>query len=72
MDKEAYNISYEEGTIYRYDPSFDIGLSSDQVKIRTEQGCTNTPVESPSKSVKEIILGNVCTFIYFFISRIWK
>ena len=62
MDKEANNISYEEGTIYRYDPSFDIGLSSDQVKIRTEQGCTNAPVESPSKSVKEIILGNVCTY----------
>lgn len=38
------------------------GLSKQQVKERIERGQINTPVEAPSKTVKEIIFTNVFTY----------
>lgn len=38
------------------------GLSQGQVKERLENGWSNTPVESPSKTTKEIITSNVFTY----------
>lgn len=45
------------------------GLSSAQVEQRKELGYVNLPVESPSKTVSQIILGNIFTYfnIVFFI-----
>ncbi len=40
----------------------DYGLTQQQVQQRQEAGLVNTPVESPTKSVGQIILGNVCTY----------
>lgn len=47
----------------------DRGLSSEQVQERMESGCVNTPVEPPSKSVKQIIFSNIFTYfnLIFFI-----
>lgn len=38
------------------------GLTSDQVKQRTNLGYTNTDVNSPGKTVKQIIISNVFTY----------
>ncbi len=40
----------------------DSGLTSEQVKLRQSQGLCNTPPEPPSKSVSDIIAGNVFTY----------
>lgn len=46
----------------RVKADFNEGLSSTQVKERVEAGQDNKPVESPSKTVKEIIADNVFTY----------
>ena len=46
----------------RIKADYDKGLSSSQVKQRMEEGLDNKPVESPSKTVKEIIADNVFTY----------
>ena len=38
------------------------GLTSEQVDKRIQEGLTNAAIEPPSKTVKEIIFGNVCTY----------
>ena len=38
------------------------GLSLQEVERRMAEGKTNAPVEPPSKTEKEIIIGNVCTY----------
>jgi len=38
------------------------GLTTAQVNERTKHGYANTPVKSPSKSIKEIVLSNVLTY----------
>ncbi|MDE5834968.1 MAG: hypothetical protein K2H26_05560, partial [Ruminococcus sp.] len=43
----------------------DNGLSQEQVSQRMAEGFDNKPVESPSKSVKEIISENVFTYFNF-------
>ena len=40
----------------------DTGLSSEQVKLRTDTGYDNTPPNPPSKSVGDIIADNVFTY----------
>ena len=45
---------------FRVDPRK--GLSSGQVQQRIEEGYANTPVDPPSKSVKEIIHNNIFTY----------
>ena len=48
--------------IVRTEPAADVGLTQEQVQIRMASGWANTPVDSPSKSVKEIIATNVFTY----------
>lgn len=50
----------------------DVGLTSEQVVERKAEGLDNKPVESPSKTVKEIIADNVFTYfnLLFFILSI--
>lgn len=40
----------------------DVGLTSEQVAQRKEEGLDNKPVESPSKTVKEILADNILTY----------
>ncbi len=60
------NINVEEIVAITVDPA--IGLNDQQVKIRTDAGLLNLPVESPGKSVGDIVRDNVLTFfnILFF------
>ncbi len=53
----------------RYDPDPDKGLTSDQVEKRTAQRFVNYEVDKTSKSVMQIVLGNVFTYfnLIFFI-----
>ena len=46
----------------RVKADFNVGLTSAQVKERAEAGQDNKPVESPSKTVKEIVADNVLTY----------
>jgi cation-transporting ATPase E len=46
----------------RIKADFNTGLISAQVQERVEAGLDNKPVESPSKSVKEILIDNICTY----------
>ena len=43
----------------------DRGLSSREVEERVRKGMVNTPVEAPSKTVKEIVLSNILTYFNF-------
>lgn len=56
-------------TAERYEPDPDIGLTSEQVRQRKEDGYVNNAVDNASTSVKKIILTNVFTYfnIIFFI-----
>ena len=46
----------------RVKADFNTGLTSAQVQERVDAGLDNQPVESPSKSVKEILVDNLCTY----------
>ena len=48
--------------IDRVKADFNVGLTSAQVEERVEAGLDNKPVESPSKTVKEILIDNLCTY----------
>ena len=39
-----------------------IGLSEEEVQKKVLEGKSNIPIENPSKTVKEIIKGNVLTY----------
>lgn len=52
----------ERKPVHRYKPVIDQGLTTDQVNEHLAGGWDNSPVEPPSKSVKEIILSNVITY----------
>ena len=45
------------------------GLSTEQVEARASLGYINQPVDPPSKTVSQIVLGNIFTYfnIVFFI-----
>ena len=45
---------------FKADP--DEGLSASQVRQRIAEGLDNKPVESPSKTVKEILADNIFTY----------
>ncbi len=49
----------------RVTPDPEQGLSLEQVKERHQKGWANTPVESPTKSTKQIVRENICTFFNF-------
>ncbi|MGM9653709.1 MAG: cation-translocating P-type ATPase [Eubacteriales bacterium] len=38
------------------------GLTEDEVRLRTERGLANMPIESPTKTEKQIVLENTLTF----------
>ena len=46
------------------------GLSSREVEERVRNGMANTPVEAPSKTVKEIVLSNILTYFNFIFAGI--
>ncbi|MGI6006289.1 MAG: cation-translocating P-type ATPase [Ruminococcus sp.] len=48
--------------VERIQASPETGLTSAQVKERVQSGYANTPVDPPSKTIKEIILGNLLTY----------
>ena len=49
----------------RFDPPVAAGLTNAQVEQRVAEGFDNRPVESPSKSVKEILTTNIFTYFNF-------
>ena len=53
----------------RYEAELDQGLTSEQVEDRIAQDAVNRSVESPSKSVREIVCSNVFTYfnLVFFV-----
>ena len=48
--------------VSRIETTADTGLTQAQVKERMEKGWSNAPVDSPSKTTKEIIISNVFTY----------
>ena len=60
MSNQKNHRSSEPPTRIIADP--EKGLTSDQVKLRTEAGYDNTPANPPSKSVGDIIADNVFTY----------
>lgn len=55
--------------VERFAPDPQQGLSAEQADLRVQQGYLNTPVEPPTRTVAQIIAGNVCTYfnLIFFI-----
>lgn len=53
----------DEHTTYfeRFEPDYSTGLNDSQVQFRRQQGLTNGEGEIKSKSIKQIILGNLIT-----------
>ncbi len=66
FEKQVYQPPAD--TAERYDPDPDIGLTSQQVRQRKEDGYVNNAVDNASTSVGKIILTNVFTYfnIIFF------
>ncbi len=67
FEKQIYQPPAD--TAERYDPDPDIGLSSEQVERRTEEGYVNNSVNSSSASTGKIVLTNIFTYfnMIFFI-----
>mgnify|MGYP002627192478 FL=1 len=65
--KRQPEVLRPELPVFTAEPSY--GLSAAQVQERVEKGYANTPIESSSKTVGQIILGNVLTYfnMIFFI-----
>ncbi|MCM1358263.1 MAG: hypothetical protein NC205_06680, partial [Prevotella sp.] len=64
MKKKDEKVT-ENPVAVRINPPVDKGLSAAQVAQRTADGFYNKPVESPSKTIKEIISENVFTYFNF-------
>lgn len=54
----------------RIDTDIETGLTSEQAARRKADGYDNKPVESPSKSVKEICAGNIFTGFNFLFAAL--
>ena len=54
----------------RIDTDINTGLTSEQAAKRKSDGYDNKPVESPSKSVKEICAGNIFTGFNFLFAAL--
>ncbi|MBR6726392.1 MAG: HAD-IC family P-type ATPase [Clostridia bacterium] len=63
---------FEKGQIVRIDTDANVGLNDEQVLDRIINGHSNIPVESPSKTVGQIIASNVFTYfnLIFFVLAI--
>ena len=66
---EEYQIPEHVTPLKRCKPDISTGLTEEQVQERISYGAVNAPVESPSKSTKEIVYSNVFTYfnLIFFI-----
>ncbi|MBR6230592.1 MAG: HAD-IC family P-type ATPase, partial [Lachnospiraceae bacterium] len=53
---------FERKPVERITASPNMGLTMDQVRAYRENGWDNRPVQAPSKSVRQIIKTNVCTY----------
>jgi cation-transporting ATPase E len=64
--------TFEKGDIVRVDADASVGLNDEQVLDRIVNGHSNIPVESPSKTVGQIIASNVFTYfnLIFFVLAI--
>ena len=64
--------TFEKGDIVRIDADASVGLNDEQVLDRIVNGHSNIPVESPSKTVGQIIASNVFTYfnLIFFVLAI--
>lgn len=62
MRKENKSETFPVRCTKRIRADIDIGLTSEQVAQRKEEGFDNKPVESPSKTVKEILADNILTY----------
>lgn len=60
--KETVDVPQRKQQVERFRINPHSGLTSAQVAQRVEEGYVNTPVDPPSKSVKEIIHDNVFTY----------
>lgn len=69
MQSSSHGFTSERSRITRVESDCERGLSSAQVKERIAGGWSNTPVEAPTKTVGQIISGNVFTYfnMLFFI-----
>ncbi len=61
MRKKRFKLPKRKPT-ERYDVPFSLGLNSEQVKRHRSDGWVNTPAKSPSKTIPEIIAGNLFTY----------
>ena len=67
------NVSAENAgpriRVARFSPDPAVGLSHEQVEQRAAEGCKNTPVDPPTRTVGRIIAGNVFTYfnLIFFV-----
>ncbi len=62
MNRDLPQNNQLQQDIIRFEPDLRTGLTKDQVEIHVNQKCTNAPVKAPSKTIKEIIASNVCTY----------
>ena len=60
--KDSQETKILRKPVVRIETTADTGLTQAQVKERMEKGWSNAPVDSPSKTTKEIIISNVFTY----------
>ena len=60
--KDSQETKILRKPVARIETTADTGLTHAQVKERMEKGWSNAPVDSPSKTTKEIIISNVFTY----------
>ena len=60
--KDSQETKILRKPVARIETTADTGLTQAQVKERMEKGWSNAPVDSPSKTSKEIIISNVFTY----------
>ena len=60
--KQEEALLYSPQAVSVREPSPDEGLTDDEALLRREHGLANTPVQSPTKTEKQIILQHSLTF----------
>lgn len=60
--KDSQETKILRKPVARIETTADTGLTQAQMKERMEKGWSNAPVDSPSKTTKEIIISNVFTY----------
>lgn len=60
--KDSQETKILRKPVVRIETTADTGLTQAQVKERMKKGWSNAPVDSPSKTTKEIIISNVFTY----------